>query len=104
MIREDPLFSNTTSSGGVQSEINHGSVSTGGAAVPGCNFFFGVFGTAPVVDNFNRTYYVQVTHGTLDGSNRFSAVRLYYVLQVSSAPAAATFTDVPTGASVLPVR
>lgn len=90
------LFSNTTSGGGVQSIINHGSVSTGVAAAPGCGFFAANFGTPPEVDNLSRTYFVQVTHGTTDGSNRFSAVRLFYVLQVSPAPAAATFTDVPT--------
>ena len=87
------LYSNTTV-GGVESEINHGSVSTSGT--PGCGFFFAAFGTPPTVDNFNRTYYAQVTHGSTDGSTRFSAVRLYYRLQISPAPAVNFFSDVPT--------
>lgn len=51
----------------------------------------------PVVQNGRQTYYVDVTQGTTDGSNRFSAVRLYYRLQVSPSPATATFLDVPGG-------
>jgi hypothetical protein len=89
------FFSNTTSVGGAQSELLHALVSTGVGATPGCNFFFSGF--SPItVDNFNRTYYIDVSNGAVaDGSVRFSAVRLYYVLQVSPAPAVATFNDVP---------
>ena len=91
------LFSNTTTSG-VQSETDHGGVSTGGVAAPGCGFFSANFASPVTVDNQHRTYYVQVEHGTVtDGTIRFSAVRLYYQLQVSPAPAVASFDDVPTG-------
>lgn len=87
------LYSNTTS-GGVESETGHGSVVV--AAGSGCGFFAASFATPPTVDNVNRSYYAQVTNGTTDGTTRFSAVRLYHVLQVSPAPGTATFTDVPT--------
>ena len=87
------LFSNTTT-GGTQSESGHGSVSTVGT--PGCGFFSATM-TPVTVTNQTRTYYVQVTTGATDSTARFSAVRLFYHLQVSPAPATATFpNDVPT--------
>ena len=50
------------------------------------------------VTNQTRTYFLELGHGgVIDGSIRFFAVRLYYHLQVSPAPATATFpNDVPT--------
>jgi hypothetical protein len=71
------------------------SIATGGPTTPGCNFFFSADFAEPV-DNLNNRYDVQVllTGDTL--ATRFWAVRLYYTLQVSPAPANATFTDVPT--------
>ena len=67
--------------------------STGIAATPGCALF-------PVtidhtVDNQSNTYVAEVaaTPGT---DVRFRAVRVGYQLQVSPAPATATFNDVPT--------
>jgi S-layer family protein len=89
------LYSNTTT-GGTQSEINHGNTSTGGTPTPPCGFFSTNFVTPVTVNNQTRAYYVQVSTGT-DSSTRFSAVRLFYNLQVSPAPATATFpNDVPT--------
>ena len=79
-----------------QSETTFGSVSTGTANTPGCDYHFSNI-TPLTVDNFNRTYYVQVTTEVTDNSVRFSAVRLYYLLQVSPAPGTATFADVPVG-------
>jgi hypothetical protein len=87
------LFSNTTT-GGTQSETSHGGVSTTGT--PGCNFFSAAL-TPFTITNQTRTYYVQVTTAAVDNTARFSAVRLFYRLQVSAAPATATFpNDVPT--------
>jgi hypothetical protein len=87
------LYSNTTT-GGVQSETSHGNVATTGA--PGCGFFSATM-TPVTINNQVRTYYVQVGTGATDSTVRFSAVRLYYHLQVSPAPATATFpNDVPT--------
>jgi hypothetical protein len=89
------LVSNLTS-GGAQSEIDHGAGSTGAGNTPGCDYF-GVGITPITVDNFNRTYYVQVTTGVTNNTVRFSAVRVFYLLQISTAPATATFSDVPVG-------
>jgi S-layer homology domain len=63
---------------------------------PGCGLFsvtpFPVFSPL-VIDNDSNTYFLQVTTGSMTG---FTAVRVYYSLQVSPAPAVATFSDVPT--------
>jgi hypothetical protein len=89
------LYSGTTISG-TQSQILHGALSTSGT--PGCGFFSANFGTPATVTNQTRTYFIEVSFGAAtDGSVRFSAVRLFYHLQVSPAPATATFpNDVPT--------
>ncbi len=76
-----------------------GSVSTGDPEIPGCGFFGvtnNLIGTGEVVDNFNRIYWIRVTLPATDDSTSLGAVRVYYQLQVSSAPAVATFGDVPT--------
>jgi hypothetical protein len=76
-----------------------GSLTTGMAEVPGCGYFgsfSNLFGTGLVVDNLNFSYFVRVGLGATDPSTTFGAVRVYYRLQVSPAPATATFTDVPT--------
>ena len=69
-------------------------VSTG--ATPGCAFFPVNLMPAHTVDNDTGTYIVAVviSGGTI--STRFQAVRIIYRLQVSPAPATATFNDVPT--------
>src|SRR5262245_3474558 len=71
--------------------------STGGAATPGCGFV----SVAPlpavsplVIDNENNTYGLLVA--ALTPTTPVTAVRVYYNLQVSPAPATATFSDVPT--------
>jgi hypothetical protein len=48
-----------------------------------------------VIDNENNTYLLRVSAGSTDQAT-FTAVRIYYSLQVSPAPATATFGDVPT--------
>lgn len=71
-------------------------VSTG--ATPGCNFFTVPLAPAHTVDNLLNTYVVEVfNNGNSVLTTRFQAVRLIYRLQVSPAPATATFpNDVPT--------
>jgi hypothetical protein len=88
------LYSSTVSFPG-QSEIEHGSASSGALFNIGCGFFPNTL-VGPTVNNTARTYYVGVTTGATDSAVRFSAVRIYYKLQVSPAPAVATFADVPT--------
>jgi hypothetical protein len=69
--------------------------STGPAsAIPGCDQF-SVTPTSPplVIDNVTATYWIFVR--TNAGAS-FNSVRVYYPLQVSPAPGAATFGDVPT--------
>lgn len=69
-------------------QIGHGS---------GCGFFFNLVPFGLTIDRANRTQMVRIRLTATDDTNRFRAVRLYYLLQVSPAPGVATFTDVPTG-------
>jgi hypothetical protein len=66
---------------------------------PGCGSFsvtpFPAF-TPLVIDNDSNTYFLQVTTGSTGTMLGFTAVRVYYSLQVSPAPAVATCSDVPT--------
>jgi hypothetical protein len=72
-------------------------VTTGDAPAAGCAAtMLNFFGTPPTIDNLNNAYFVQVTIGGTDSTTRFQAVRVFYALQVSPAPAMATFSDVPT--------
>jgi hypothetical protein len=72
-------------------------VSTGGPAMPGCGFFLvPVIGPFATVGNLNNYYFVRVALGATDSSTSLGSVRVYYRLQVSLAPAFATFNDVPT--------
>jgi hypothetical protein len=50
---------------------------------------------AHTVDNENNTYSLTYT-GADDNTTKLQAVRVYYTLQTSPAPAVATFSDVPT--------
>lgn len=70
---------------------------TGAAASPGCNFFSQALSSDHTVDNFNNVYYVAVRNLTNTAATSYTAMRVYYKLQVSPAPGTATFTDVPTG-------
>jgi len=67
---------------------------TGGPDTPGCALF-PVLTLPTVVVNSTGTYAVDVNLPA-DAALSFNAVRLIYNLQVSPAPATATFGDVPT--------
>jgi hypothetical protein len=72
-----------------------GFVQTGLSATPGCALF-----SVPVnnttIRNADASYFVQVTLTGGDFTTQLQAVRLFYELDVSAAPATATFGDVPT--------
>jgi hypothetical protein len=64
---------------------------------PGSGCFYASAPINLVIDRFNKTQMVDVI---LEGSSvdvRFRAIRVFYKLQVSPAPAMATFADVSTG-------
>ena len=67
---------------------------TGVAAQPGCAVFTATLPTPETIDNANNTYFFNV--GSDGFSPSFTSMRAFYVLQVSPAPATATFGDVPT--------
>jgi hypothetical protein len=66
------------------------------AGTPGCVFPFAPLAVPETVDNFGASYFVQVRSGA-SNMVQFNSVRILYRLQVSPAPAVATFSDVPTG-------
>jgi hypothetical protein len=70
---------------------------TGSTATPGCGNFTVPVSPIHVVDNAANKYWVEVATLPGNGSVSFAALRVRYRLQVSPAPAAATFpNDVPT--------
>jgi len=70
-------------------------VSTG--ATPGCAFFNINLSFVHTVNNETNSYVVDIFNTGATSATRFQAVRLVYRLQVSGAPATATFpNDVPT--------
>lgn len=72
--------------------------STGTAATPGCAFFSLTPTATLQVDNRNKSYVLFVDwSGNFTSANKVAAFRVFYRLQVSPAPAVATFTDVPVG-------
>ena len=79
---------------------NLATVATGGT--PGCDFFFTPLGAPETVDNLNNRYTVQVVLNGVTTSTRLLAVRIFYRLQVSPAPAFASFSDVPVGHPFFP--
>jgi hypothetical protein len=72
-----------------------GIVLSGLAATPGCTLMPLTLPTPVTIENRNHSYYVRAVMGPTN-SITLSAVRLSYTLQVSPAPATATFGDVPT--------
>ena len=72
-----------------------GNFTTGGAETEGCHFFSGLL-PPHTIDNIFKTYFVQVRLTGTNNAVRFQSVRVLYELQVSPAPATATFNDVPT--------
>lgn len=88
LLRVDPLESNV---------FNLASASTGPAAfIPSCDFFLSPLAILETIDNFASTYQVEVAITGTGAATRFQAVRVFYNLQVSPAPATASFIDVPT--------
>jgi len=85
------------SPGGTSANVT-GVGGTGTFETPGCAFF-SVEPTAPplVVDNRNHYYLLFLDFtGDFTGAVSAQSVRVFYRLQVSPAPAVATFNDVPT--------
>jgi hypothetical protein len=71
-----------------------GTVTTG--ATPGCSDFSTTLATPVVVNNQTTPILAEVNTGTT-ATTTFSAVKVYYRLRISPAPATATFpNDVPT--------
>src|SRR5262249_12090197 len=72
-------------------------VSTGDAQTPGCSRFAADLRGGPdTVDNAFFQYLVSVQNATFGGDTSIGAMRVVYKLQVSPAPAQATFNDVLT--------
>jgi hypothetical protein len=69
---------------------------TGATATDGCTVWKYDLAEAYTVDNYNESYLAEIYWDVPGSDLTFSAVRIYYSLQVSPAPPAATFTDVPT--------
>ena len=82
-----------TCDAGIGGACNGSILSTGDAEDGGCGIF-----TLPMnrtIDNANKVYYLGAGTGAQNSTTSFRGVRLSYKLQVSPAPATATFTDVP---------
>ena len=63
---------------------------------PGCNTFVRALTMPETINNLNNNYWINV-HSGATSTTSFKAVRVNYRLQVSAAPATATFpNDVPT--------
>ena len=72
-------------------------VSTDTAATPGCGRFSADLIAGPeTVDNYQFQYVVTAQNNSFDQTTLIGAIRVVYELQVSPAPAIATFNDVPT--------
>jgi S-layer homology domain len=72
------------------------------SGTPGCTTVTGNLTSPHQIDNSAGTYFVEVSINGTDDTTRFQAVRALYRLQVSPAPAAASFGDVPTGHPFFP--
>jgi len=72
-------------------------IETGMAATPGCGLFAADLAPPETIDNLNNNYFVNTTLNGGTADTRLRAIRLHYTLQVSPAPATATFDDVSTG-------
>jgi hypothetical protein len=68
---------------------------TGISETPGCALFTQPLTTPVTIDNRASNYFLQVDLSTGATDLTFWAVRVFYTLQVSPAPATATFGDVP---------
>ena len=74
-----------------------GAIVTGVAATPGCASTRQNL-AGQTIDNIGNMYFIDYSNpGDVSGNVSFRAVRVFYKLQFSPAPATATFTDVPVG-------
>jgi hypothetical protein len=80
--------------GGVPIALEH--VESGLAYELGCSFWWNTLSSPVPVDNWHNNYFIQVTLGSNSITTTFSAIRIGYILQISPAPAEATFNDVST--------
>ena len=71
-------------------------INSGVAAAEGCSRWRADLLSPETIDNENNDYEVYALNSTPNGETRIASVRVYYHLQVSPAPAQATFGDVPT--------
>jgi hypothetical protein len=72
------------------------------SGTPGCDFI-GYDLPAPVtINNLTRMYFVRVRLDATDDTTSFRDFDIGYKLQISPAPAIATFSDVPAGHAFFP--
>jgi hypothetical protein len=71
-------------------------VDSGTTEVDGCSRWRSDLDVPESVDTQTYDYFVYAANTILDGSTTVGAIRVFYHLQVSPAPAQATFGDVPT--------
>jgi hypothetical protein len=87
------LFRNVKG-GGISTNLNGAFAGTG--LTPGCALFTAALSAPETVNNLNNNYWIALASGPTN-LTKFKAVRVIYRLQVSGAPAVATFpNDVPT--------
>jgi hypothetical protein len=95
-VAEDIAFglARGTAPGGATQNLTPAGTTT---ASPGCAFF-PLSLIAPVtIDNRTNNYWLFLNYGATDATTRVQGIRVFYRLQVSPAPAVATFpSDVPT--------
>jgi len=66
------------------------------AGTPGVEILFHLISPAIQINNDDSSYAICTFHGVVGAPNENGGVTFWYKLQVSPAPAVATFTDVPT--------
>jgi hypothetical protein len=69
---------------------------TGGANTPGCTRIGTPLPIPETIDNLTNSYILLINMGAAASQVGLLAVRVFYILQVSPAPAVASFSDVPT--------
>ncbi len=69
---------------------------TGVSNAAGCGFFYVNPSSTTTINNFNYHYWLFLNFGEQTSALKVAGFEIYYHLQVSPAPAVASFTDVPT--------
>jgi hypothetical protein len=100
---------NTIANGIIQARFTRVPNNSGGAeviaSIPGATAcqVYNTFPAPHTIDNNSNSYFVEVDlFGAADDRTRFQSVLFYYRLQVTPAPAVATFNDVPTNHPFFP--